>query len=146
MSPLDPSVLDAIRRALDSDPRNTSLWAHYGDLLVEAGSKEPALDAFRNALAGDAGNVRIGRRLVTLLRECGQLSEALIRAEALLAQGRDPALELELARVLLARGDAARAREHSNAARDSETTLTKDALERAFEQGSRQCAQRRAQE
>ena len=132
MSAPDAALREAIRRALDAEPRNAALWAHYGELLVQAGEAEHALDAFRNAVACDEKDRGAGRRLVALLREQGHLSEALIRVEALLAAGFDAGLELELARVLLARGEAAGAREHYDAAVAAAPALADAELEQAL--------------
>lgn len=101
----DTTLLDALRQALECDTGNGPLWAHYGELLFNAGRHQAAADAFRKAADLGAGGVGVMRKLIPLLRELGQLPEALIRAEtAVEAQG-DLELRLELARILRLRGD-----------------------------------------
>jgi AAA+ superfamily predicted ATPase len=112
----DPDVLDALRQALDREPRAAPLWLLYGSLLAEAGRRDEALAALRIALDDAACRARAARRMVPALRAAGQLAEALIRVEALLEQHPDDGLlHAEHAAILEARGDtegaaAARAR------------------------------------
>lgn len=97
-------VLEALRRALEADPRNGPLWLHYAELLEQAGRTEDALLALRSAaMLPDSGRAA-ERRMIPLLRSLGQLAEALIRAEKLLEAGEDPSLREELARIQAARG------------------------------------------
>jgi len=112
MSTGESSILDALKQALERDPKNGPLWLHYADLLVQAGREEEAIVALRTALELKTGDPRAAAgRLVSLLRRGGQLAEALIRAEKLLEDGDDLDVRLELARVLKARGDRAAALE-----------------------------------
>lgn len=100
-------VLEALRRALESDPKNGPLWIHYAEVLRGAGELREAILALRTAAELEPVRLEASRKLVPLLRETGQLAEALIRAEALLEQGEDPELRRELELVEAARGGPA---------------------------------------
>ncbi|MCC6784729.1 MAG: ATP-binding protein [Planctomycetes bacterium] len=109
----DDDILSALEAALEREPRAAPLWLLYGELAARAGRTDEALAALRTAHEDAACRERAARRIVPLLRAKGQLAEALIRIEALLAQSQsDGALHAEHARVLRARGadeEAARA-------------------------------------
>ncbi len=114
----DPKLLETIKLTLDRDPRNGLLWSHYADLLVTAGRQVEAVVALRSALELLDEKRDVSLRLVALLRETGDLAEALIRAEAMqVAAAPDPAISLELGRIMQARGDHEEARAHFEAAR-----------------------------
>lgn len=98
------SLLDALARALQADPRNGTLWLHYAEMLTQAGRGNDTLAALRKAVELEGVRTQAARKLVALLREQGQYAEALIRAEAELARGEDPALRAELALIELLRG------------------------------------------
>lgn len=100
----DP-IIDALRASLESNPKNPEVWLHLAQLLQQAGRPVEAVDALRNAQQTGGPEPATSTRLVALLRETGQLAEALIRAEAVAEQHTDRALDLELWRVLVARGD-----------------------------------------
>ncbi len=106
---IDPALLETLSKTLQADPRNGPLWMHYGDLLVQAGRVPDALAALRSAAELPATRDAATRKLLPLLREYGHAAEALIRAEAALARGEDPALREELARIEAARGRPAEA-------------------------------------
>lgn len=102
---IDPDVLAALKAALDREPRTAPLWLLYGELCIRAGRRNDALAALRTAHEDQACRDRAARRIVPLLLASGQLAEALIRIETLLAQHPDDgALCVEHARVLRARG------------------------------------------
>jgi SpoVK/Ycf46/Vps4 family AAA+-type ATPase len=122
-------VLDALKRALEADPANGPLWLDYADLLEQAGHADGAIAAYREALAHTHRPGPALTRLVALLREAGQLAEALIRAEEHLKLEDLPALRLELARVLFARGDDAAARTQYDLARRADEALADARLE-----------------
>ncbi|MGE0144395.1 MAG: AAA family ATPase [Planctomycetota bacterium] len=102
---IDPDLLVALRAVVERDPRAGLLWLLYADLLASGKRRPEAIAALRTAQI-DAGVAdRAKRRLVPLLREEGQLAEALILAEDLLAKDpNDAAMRAELARVVRARG------------------------------------------
>ena len=102
----DP-IIAALRETLERDPRNGTLWLHLADLLEGSGESDEALAAVLTALEIEASANQAARQLAALLRRSGRLAEALIRTEQRLAEHDDPALRLELARILEARGDAA---------------------------------------
>ena len=99
----DP-VLEALRSLLAREPRNGPLWLHYAELLERAGQAAEALAALRKALELPDAAAQAERRMIPLLRQTGALAEALIRVEALLARGEDPALRAELVAIQVARG------------------------------------------
>ncbi len=100
----DPSVLAAIKTALDTDPRNGALWLHYAELLEGAGRPDEALAALRAASEIEESHRVAARRMVPVLRRAGLLSEALIRVEALLKEREDAELRRELELIEEARG------------------------------------------
>jgi len=107
----DSSLLDALKQALDADPRNGTLWLHYAEQLEAVGREDEALVAVRNAAQLDATRDAAEPRLVRLLRRQGQLAEALIRAEERMERAPSGAVLAELVLVLRARGDAEQADE-----------------------------------
>ncbi|MBI3919858.1 MAG: ATP-binding protein [Armatimonadetes bacterium] len=125
----DLLVIEAIKQALDSDPRNGPLWMHYGDLLAQADRNEEAISAYRTTLELGHDELSALKRLVPLLRASGQLAEALIRVERLLEDRDDADLRLEFARVLHARGDIAGAARAYLQARGSNPELVDSELE-----------------
>lgn len=116
----DDPLISAIAQALERDPRNGTLWIHYASLLAAANRAHDALAALRTAAEIPAVRTEALRKLVPMLREAGQLSEALIRAEAHLEQHDDVELRMELERIHAARGSepAAREPEHRPVPRD----------------------------
>jgi transitional endoplasmic reticulum ATPase len=129
MNQPDDSVLAALKGALDRDPGNGPLWIHYADLLRAAGRPGEASAALRSALEKGADEKEAVPRLLPLLRETGSLAEALIRAEKFLAGADALPVRLELARILLARGDAAGALEQYLAVLRRDPALKDPALE-----------------
>ncbi len=127
----DPDVLEALRGALERDPRSAPLWLLYGTLLAEAGRREEATGALRLALEDESCRDRAARRLVPLLRAAGALAEALIRVEALVQRFPDDAeLRAEHARVLEARGaESAHTAGEPPAAQDDDPDLLAIPLE-----------------
>jgi SpoVK/Ycf46/Vps4 family AAA+-type ATPase len=101
---IDDVVLGAIKASLDADPRNGALWARYAGMLVAAQRNQEALNAFRMAADMNALRASDYCQFVSLLRESGQLAEALIRAEKGLEIFNDPSLQIELDKVIAARG------------------------------------------
>lgn len=128
----DPKILEGIRAALDMDPGNIPLWIHYADLLEQDGQNPEALEALRMAVQSDQDEAKLGVRFIRLLRVCDKLHEALIRAEKLLEKGEDSGLRLELARVLLARGEKDEAREQYMKVVQQRPALMDRALEQAI--------------
>ena len=129
MSPND-AVLEALKQALDRDPRNGPLCIHYADLLAQAGRAADAISALRTALDLGAGETNVLPRLLPLLRQAGHLAEALIRVEKALAKADSAPLRLEFARVLRARGDEPGAQEQYGRARELDATVCDADLER----------------
>jgi SpoVK/Ycf46/Vps4 family AAA+-type ATPase len=99
----DP-VLEALHEALQRDPHNGPLWLHYAELLERGGRARDALAALRTALTLPGVQHDAERRMIPLLRQLGELAEALIRAERLLAAREDAMLREELRLIERARG------------------------------------------
>jgi AAA+ superfamily predicted ATPase len=118
----DP-VLDALAKALENDPDNGPLWQHYGQMLAAAGRARDAAKALTRALDCGAAERSVLPALLPLLRASGQAAEAVIRAESWLERHEDPAIRLELARALLARGAHAQARAQYDLARAADARL-----------------------
>ncbi|MFN0059508.1 MAG: AAA family ATPase [Planctomycetota bacterium] len=98
-------VIAALEASLRADPNNPLVWTHLAELLERASRSTEAIGAWRRALEFGAPELEASRKLIPLLRAHGQVAEALIRAEAALAKQSDAALEAELVRIHLARGD-----------------------------------------
>lgn len=105
-------LIPALQQALTFDPNNGPLWSHLGELCIEAQDDAQAIVAFRKALELGEDAARLLPQLAAALRRQGQLSEALIRVEEALSRRHQPALRVELARILLAREDRDSARQH----------------------------------
>jgi SpoVK/Ycf46/Vps4 family AAA+-type ATPase len=126
----DPNpVLDALKQALEQAPNNGPLWMHFADLLAQAGRADEAIAALQTAAEFPAEKPAAIRKLVTLLRETGRLGEAVVRAERQLQAAEDPALRLEYARVLQARGDQTTAYRQYQQAKAADPSMTDAALE-----------------
>jgi transitional endoplasmic reticulum ATPase len=122
-------VIRAIKQTLDLAPHNAALWLHYADLLAAAGRREEAIAALRVALEVTDDKTNVLRKLIPLLRINGQVAEALIRVEKLLAENDDAALRREYAKALKARGDNAAAWQQYQRALQSEPQGVDDELE-----------------
>jgi len=105
MSDTKDALLRTLAAAVESDPQNLPLRLHYVELLIEVERQGEAIDALRIAAEQLPDDEALQGQLLGLLRRKGDLAEALIRAEALLDRRETPAVRLELARILLARGD-----------------------------------------
>ena len=92
------TLIQAIGQALQQDPKNGTLWLHYGELLQENKQQQQALEAFRNASELVEDKKVVYKKMIPLLRQMGKVAEALIRAEDILAENED---DLELQRELL---------------------------------------------
>jgi transitional endoplasmic reticulum ATPase len=126
----DPNpVLNALKQALEQAPNNGPLWLHYGDLLGQAGRVDEAVTALQTAAEFPAEKPAAIRKVVALLREAGRLAEAVVRAERHLQTADDPALRLEYARVLEARGDVRGAYQQYLQARAADANIDDFTLE-----------------
>ena len=101
----DDSIFNALRMALDADPKNGTLWIHYASLLAGVERIDEAVAALRTAGELDEFRNRVSKALIPLLRKSGQLSEALIRAESLLSKEEDVEVRQELELIRAARGE-----------------------------------------
>jgi len=106
----DDPLLASLARALEREPRNGELWLHYARLLEQAGRRDDGLAALRTAAELPDTRLAALRELVPRLRERHLLAEALLRCEAALAAGEDPALRAELRLIEAARAAAGEAR------------------------------------
>lgn len=105
MTTPEKSLMDALVVALQANPSNPPLWLHLADIQIKVGERKLAIDSLRQALNHGAAPVETTIKLASLLRELGEIPEALIRLESLISRENDPRIRLELARVLLQRGD-----------------------------------------
>lgn len=103
--PADNPLIDALKRALEHDPKNGPLRLHFADLLAGAGRADEAVAELRSALELVEDRRPVVRKLVPLLRSTGGLGEALVLAEMMLEKREEPDLRLEYARILLQQGD-----------------------------------------
>jgi len=122
----DESVLHALRTALDADPKNGALWQHYATLLVGAERVDDAIAALRTAGEIESCRDAVSKQLIPLLRETGQLSEALLRAEALLAKEPDSEVQAELDQIKAAQGQGEASREPLLASVTPDTSTPED--------------------
>ncbi len=123
------AIIDALRDTLERDPRNSTLWVHLADLLAGSGLRGEAVQAYKTALELDVDPVEVAGKLIPLLRAEGQLAEALIRAEKILEKVEDVPIRVELARVLLARGDATAGNDHYQKAVELDPSVRDPELE-----------------
>lgn len=112
-----PEALAVLRRLLELEPANASVWSDYGVYLYQDRQPAAAIEAFLHALALDPGQSRACNNLGSALREEGELDGAVEQFERALAL--DPAYAdalSNLGTVAHARCDYARAVEHFLAA------------------------------
>ena len=121
-------VLIALKQALQADPGNGPLWAHYGELLADCGRDAESIEALRKAVDLHPAATTTVARLVRLLRSGGRSAEALIRAEQALERQDDPELRIELARILRDRGDLSAAQVQYRRAIDRRPALASPEL------------------
>ncbi len=117
-------LLAALKRALDTDPRNGDLWLHYAAELRRVDLCDDAIAAYRFALEVEGCRDDANRGLVSLLRIKGDLAEALIRVEQLLVKFDEPVLHAEHAAILDARGEIEAAAEAKARAGDADVGLS----------------------
>ena len=91
----DDAIIQALRGALDKDPRNGALWLHLAELLVERGQGPEALQAARTASEIEASEEQALPLLLRLMREQGFQAEALLRAERALKNFSSPEIRAE---------------------------------------------------
>lgn len=111
MSAGNRDLTESMKRMLAAGGANAALWEHLGDLQVADAEFAAAAESYRTAFGQGPAAKDLMLKMVSALRQSGQFGEAVIRAEAELAKTPFPALAVELARVLLARGDIQGARE-----------------------------------
>lgn len=128
----ESALLMALRQALELDTANGPLWAHYGELQLQAGNKDEAVIALRKAVELGQNHPPLLCKLLATLRDQGLLAESLIRAESALSGHDLPAVRVELARTLVARGQLAEADENYHRAIKADPSLVDSSLETAF--------------
>ncbi len=116
MSAGNRDLIDSLKGILAAGGANAALWEHLGDLQNEDADFAAAAESYRTAVGQGPVTQTLMLKIVAALRKSGQFGEAVIRAESMLAAAPFPALAVELARVLLARGDLPGAREQYQAA------------------------------
>jgi len=126
--------IDAIRRAITTDPTNASLHNNLGIALQKVGRTEEAEEEYRKASSLDSRYEKSHFNLGLLLENRGLLDEALAEYEA--AAGLSPGYvraHLKAASILLNRGAGSRAREHFLAVLkvEPENAEARDGLQRA---------------
>ena len=100
------ATIGALRDALAVSPDNVPLREHLAATLLAAGHSSEAEAEFREALARGAGaSARLG--LAHAFFALGKLRESQVLAEGL-AEDREPAAQLLLARILLNQGSRRR--------------------------------------
>ena len=123
MKPVDPGLLETLTAALAAQPENLALRLHVVELLVAGERLDDALKTLRTGTSETEADRTYRRQLLVLLRRTGSAAEALIRAEAWLAESDDAIMRCELARALLARGDRQGAVDQYQAALATDATV-----------------------
>jgi SpoVK/Ycf46/Vps4 family AAA+-type ATPase len=123
--------LDNLRRAVAVSPDNVPLLVMLGEACLDQFLFEEAHRHFQNALERDAQNFEAKLGLARTAYQSGQLSEAVLRAEALAAAhpGNGPVLRL-LSRLAFIEGRVDDAREQYARARAAEPAVRDEALEK----------------
>ncbi|HEX6810450.1 MAG TPA: ATP-binding protein, partial [Planctomycetota bacterium] len=101
---MSEDTLRALAAALQASPDNVPLLLLYAEQCAKAARHADGIQTLRRARELGADRRQVDRLLVPLLRAAGDLAEALIRVEALIAEKAEAALYVELAHVQLARG------------------------------------------
>ncbi len=106
-------ALDALRRVLEKDAKNSYAYNWVGVAMFESGEMEPARDAYRAALKLAPGYVGARVSLSHVLRQLGDYREAIKEGMVALEQqpGDSDAL-YAVGMAYYARGDKAAARRH----------------------------------
>jgi transitional endoplasmic reticulum ATPase len=126
---MNDDTLRALELALQASPDNVPLLLLHADQCAKAGRAADGVKSLRRARDLGADRRAVDRQLVPLLRATGDLGEALIRCEALLAEQADAALWAELARIQLARGNRDEAHAAWGKAKALDGSLRDDALD-----------------
>jgi transitional endoplasmic reticulum ATPase len=124
------SNLDALRQAASFSPDNLPLLALLGEGCLDHFLFEEARQHFQRVLAGDPHHLGAQLGLARAAYQEGNLSEAVVRAEAIAAAhpGNGAVLRL-LSRLALIEGRLDEARDHYAAARQAEPAIRDEALE-----------------
>jgi SpoVK/Ycf46/Vps4 family AAA+-type ATPase len=124
------SNLEALRQAVALSPDNLPLLALLGEACLDHFLFDEARQHFQRVLAGDPHDAGAQLGLARAAYQQGNLSEAVVRAEAIAAAHpqNGGALRL-LSRLALIEGRADEAREHYAAARKAEPAVRDEALE-----------------
>lgn len=96
---------DALRRAVEQDPADSSAMVDLGYLALGAGDADEAADLFRQALEREPSNLDALRALATIHGRAGRGEDALEAATAVAeAQPEDPVAAIEVADLALELG------------------------------------------
>jgi transitional endoplasmic reticulum ATPase len=126
---MNDDTLRALELALQGSPDNVPLLLLHADQCAKAGRAADGVKSLRRARDLGADRRAVDRQLVPLLRATGDLGEALIRCETLLAEQPDAALWAELARIQLARGNREEAHAAWGKAKALDGSLRDDGLD-----------------
>jgi SpoVK/Ycf46/Vps4 family AAA+-type ATPase len=123
--------LDALRQAVSFSPDNVPLLLLLGEGCLEQFLFEEAQQNFQRVLTHDSQNVGALLGLARTAYQQGNLSEAVVRAEALVAAhpGHGAVLRL-LSRLAFVEGRVDEAREHYRKARQAEPGVRDEGLEK----------------
>jgi tetratricopeptide (TPR) repeat protein len=93
---------EALQRALEADPNDSSALVDLGYLALGAGNADEAAGLFRQALEREPGNIDALRAIATIHGRSGRAEDAFEAASAVAdAQAEDPLAVLELAELAL---------------------------------------------
>jgi transitional endoplasmic reticulum ATPase len=105
----DPTILNALRAALQSDPANTPLRKHLAGLLFAAGEYTEALEHYRRALDAEPQDAALKLSLASTYERLGKTDVVLIVLADLLRAAPEPSVLLSAARIYRDAGASAEA-------------------------------------
>lgn len=72
-----PSALQAVRTALDANPKNSNAWKTFGDIQIRLGQYAQAIDALTQVTALRRDSIEVHRTLAGLYEQIGEHSRAI---------------------------------------------------------------------
>jgi transitional endoplasmic reticulum ATPase len=128
----DPTILNALRTAVQSDPANVPLRKHFADLLFETGEFTEAVEHYRRALDAAPQDEGLRLRLAAAYERLGKAEVALAVLADLLRLNPAPPFLLAAAHIYLDAGAAADAAHTYRRAVTADPSLVDSELEARF--------------
>ena len=119
-----------LRRALDASPENDHLVTLWGDMCLHHLLFDEARASFQRVLDRSPQNLTAQLGLARTAYQEGNLSEAVVRAEAMAKYSTDGEVWLLLSRLAFVEGDYALSRDHYGKARELDSAIKDEGLEK----------------